>query len=102
MAIPILSAVSSASNITAGSFTGDGSNLTNVPGGGGGSNPSWYGNLYGAYGRCDPQLSLRLAQFTGSIAATPTNIAVTIARIAYFRPPANITVNKIRFFGVGA
>lgn len=68
----------------------------------GGSDPSWYGNLYAAYGRCDPQQMLRMATMSGTVAATPTNITASIARIAYFRPPADITVNKIRFWGVGA
>jgi hypothetical protein len=36
------------------------------------------------------------------VAATPTNIGTTVARIAYFRPPSDITINKIRFYGVGA
>jgi hypothetical protein len=38
---------------------------------------------------------------SGTVAATPTNITASIARIAYFRPPADLVLNKIRFFGVG-
>jgi hypothetical protein len=34
--------------------------------------------------------------------ATPTNIGATVARCAYFRPAQAITVNKVRFWGVGA
>jgi len=64
--------------------------------------PSWYGNIHAAYGRSDPQQLLRMAQMAGTVAATPTNITATVARIAYFRPPADITVNKIRYYGVGA
>lgn len=64
--------------------------------------PPWYGKIYGAYGRCDPQQLLRMAQMAGSVAATPTNISTSIARIAYFRPPVDIVVNKIRYYGVGA
>jgi hypothetical protein len=64
--------------------------------------PDWYGNLYGAYGRCDPQQLIRMASMAGVVSPTQTNISNTVARIAYFRPPANITVNKFRFFGVGA
>lgn len=67
-----------------------------------GGTPSWYGNIYGAYGDCDPQRLFDLATCGGSIAATPTNISTSVARICYFRPPSNITVNKIRFFGVGS
>src|SRR5688572_445645 len=63
--------------------------------------PSWYGNIYGAFGNCDPAALLRDCITDGTVAATPTNISTSVARCAYFRPPANITVNKIRFFGVG-
>jgi hypothetical protein len=64
--------------------------------------PSWHGKLHWAYGRCDPQQGLRMAQMAGTTAVTPTNLATTVARISYFRPPANITVNRIRYYGVGA
>jgi hypothetical protein len=64
--------------------------------------PNWYGKIYGAYGRCDPQQLLRMAQMAGSVPPTPTNITTSIARIAYFRPPVDITVNKVRYYGVGA
>lgn len=69
---------------------------------GSGGAPSWYGVVYGAWANCDPQRVFDFATINGSVAATPTNIAITVARIAYFVPPANITVNRIRFFGVGA
>jgi len=36
------------------------------------------------------------------INATPTNIATTVARCAFFKLDIALTVNKIRFFGVGA
>ena len=58
--------------------------------------------VYGAWGDCDPQDLMDHAITSGSVAPTPTNIGTAVARIAYFVPPANITVNKIRFFGVGA
>jgi hypothetical protein len=32
---------------------------------------------------------------------TPTGIGTTVARCVQFTPPANITVNRIRLFGVG-
>jgi hypothetical protein len=67
-----------------------------------GSNPNWYGVVYGAWGDCDPQDLMDHALTSGTIAPTPTNISISVARIAYFSPPADITVNKIRFFGVGA
>lgn len=63
--------------------------------------PDWSGRIIAAYGRGDPQQLLRMAQ-SGSVAATPTNIGTAVARCAYFRPNADIVVNKIRFFGVGA
>ena len=69
---------------------------------GSGANPSWYGNLYGAFDSCSPQDLLNHAILSGTVALTPTNLSTSLARIAYFRPPANITVNKIRFYGVGA
>jgi len=62
---------------------------------------SWQGQLHWTYGRSDPQQGMRMAQMSGTIAATPTNITNTIARISYFRPPKNIIVNTIRFYGVG-
>jgi hypothetical protein len=67
----------------------------------GGSNPSWYGHIYGAYGSCDPGDMLRMMQKDVNVAATPTAIKATVARCSFFRPPANITVDRIRFYGVG-
>lgn len=72
----------------------------NVPGISGG-NPLWYGNIYSAFAECDPQETLRFAIKSGVTSPTPTNIGTTVARICYFRPPAAITVNKIRYFGAG-
>jgi hypothetical protein len=66
------------------------------------SNPNWYGVVYGAWGDCDPQDLMDHATTSGTVAPTPTNISTSVARIAYFVPPANITINRIRFFGVGA
>lgn len=67
-----------------------------------GGNPNWYGVVYGAMGDCDPQDLLDHAIKTGTVAPTPTNISTSVARICYFVPPADITVNRIRFYGVGA
>lgn len=64
--------------------------------------PSYYGNFYAAYGNGDPQLAYSMANLGGSLAATPTAITASVARISYFRLPKNITVNKVRYFGVGA
>src|SRR3990167_1497999 len=68
---------------------------------GGGSNPAWYGKLLGCMGNGNPNDLLR-NMLHNPIHATPTNITVSVARCAFFRPAANITVNTIRFFGVGA
>jgi hypothetical protein len=64
--------------------------------------PTWYGNIYGTHGSCDPQQQMRAATMFGTVAATPTNIGATVARISYFIPPADIVVNRVRFYGVGA
>jgi hypothetical protein len=66
-----------------------------------GSSPVWHGKLYGAWGDCDPNALLQIVQ-CNPINATPTNITVSLARCACFRVPANITVNKLRAFGIGA
>lgn len=63
--------------------------------------PPWAGKLIGAYGDCDPNELLRM-MLHNPLQATPTNITATVARCAYFRPAQAITVNKVRFFGVGA
>ena len=68
----------------------------------GGIAPLWMGKLYGAMGRCDPVDLFNFAVLDGSVAATPTSISTSIARVCLFRPPADIVVNKIRFYGVGA
>lgn len=62
----------------------------------------WQGSIHAAYGRGDPQQLLRMAQMAGTVAPTPTNITTSVARISYFRPPKDITVNKVRYYGVGA
>lgn len=64
--------------------------------------PSYFGNAYAAYGNGDPQVAWALATLGGSIAPTAANITTSVARIAYFKLPQKIVVNKVRFFGVGA
>lgn len=66
------------------------------------SPPNWHGVVYGAFGDCNPQTMMTLLHCAGTVAPTPTNIGTSTARLAYFTPPANITVNRIRFYGVGA
>lgn len=64
--------------------------------------PNWHGQIMAAFGNGDPQDMLIRAMLGGNVAPTPTNWSTSVARIAYFIPPYDITVNKIRFFGVGA
>jgi hypothetical protein len=64
--------------------------------------PTHYGVIAGAYGDGDPSKLLSMCQNNGVGAATPTFITVTVARCSFFRLPFNMTVNKIRFYGVGA
>lgn len=71
-----------------------------VPPGSGGA-PSWASVVIGAYGRTDPQDLIDMATTNGVVAATPTAITASVARIAYFRPQANISVQRIRWRGVG-
>lgn len=63
---------------------------------------NWQGNVCAAYGNGDPNIGWALMTQTGSLAATPTAITATVARISYFRLPANLVVNKVRYYGVGA
>lgn len=64
--------------------------------------PTWWGNVYGAFGDCNPNTVYRMITTNGTVAATPTNVGTSVARIAYFRPPQTMTLNRIRWFGVGA
>lgn len=68
-----------------------------------GSQQAYYGKLYAARGLCDPNELLRDVQnVQGAVNPTPTNITTSIARCVSFRPPADIVVNRIRYYGVGA
>jgi hypothetical protein len=64
--------------------------------------PAWATNVLGAFGGCDPGSLMRHVQRASNIAATPTNITASIARCCTFVPPQDITINRIRFYGVGA
>jgi hypothetical protein len=66
-----------------------------------GANP-WDGIVSAAWGRGDPGELFQHLQGAGNISATPTNITTSIARCGAFILPANLTVNRIRFYGVGA
>lgn len=60
------------------------------------------GKLAGAYANGDPNLVMALAQNAGAVAATPTNISTSIARCCAFRLPFDLTLNTLRYYGVGA
>lgn len=53
-------------------------------------------------GRCSPDLALLEMQRAGNVAATPTNISTSVARCALFRPPQDITITSVGWYGVGS
>lgn len=63
--------------------------------------PSWATKVIGAC-TLDPGEQMLHMQRAGNIAATPTNISVSVARCCLFVPEFDITVNRIRWLGVGA
>lgn len=66
------------------------------------SNPSWYGTLYGTQNGCDPVELIREWNMAAVAGPTPTGITASLARCVAFTPPANITVVRVRLFGVAA
>jgi hypothetical protein len=68
---------------------------------GGEITPSYYGVIVGAFGCGNPNTLLSMCQNNGVVSATPTNIGTSIARCCFFRLPFDLTVNKIRYYGVG-
>jgi hypothetical protein len=62
----------------------------------------WDGKVISTFNGGDPVHAMRHIQRASNIAPTPTNITVSVARCSSFRPDADITVNTIRFYGVGA
>lgn len=65
---------------------------------------AWETNIIAALGavQCNPDLAMLQMQRAGNVACTPTNISTSVARCALFRPPQDITVDTIRFYGTGA
>jgi hypothetical protein len=61
----------------------------------------WKGVVAGAFGDGDPERLLGL-MYHAPVHATPTNIGITVARCSYCRLDMPLTVNRIRWFGVGA
>jgi hypothetical protein len=58
--------------------------------------PPWHGVLYAATGNCDPSRALDTAVRAGTLSMQQAHLGTGTARVCYFRPPADITVNKIR------
>ncbi len=75
--------------------------LTSHSHAGGGSPPAWKGAIAAAWDDGAPADLLDM-MLNNPINATPTNIAITVARCAFFTLDTQLIVNKIRFFGVGA
>lgn len=62
----------------------------------------WFGKMAGCLGDGDPGWLMNNVQSVGAVAATPTNITVSIARCCAFMLPFDLTFNRIRAYGVGA
>lgn len=62
----------------------------------------WFGYLAGALGDGNPDTLMDMVQDAGNVAPTPTNISTSIARCCMFMLPFDLTVNTIRYYGVGA
>lgn len=62
----------------------------------------WHSQVLGAVGNGDPGVAMLHMQRAGNIAPTPTNISTSVARCSLFIPPSDITINRIRCYGVGA
>lgn len=73
-----------------------------APNSGGSGLDPWAGQIVGCMNRGDPGLLMRQLQCGGNVAATPTNISTSVARCSLFSLPFDMTVNRIRCYGVGA
>lgn len=62
----------------------------------------WHSVVMSGVGDGDPGTAMAHMQRAGNVAGTPTNISTSVARCSLFIPPADITVNRIRCYGVGA
>ena len=62
----------------------------------------WFGLVAGAMCDGDPGRLMSEMQQGGVVAATPTNITASVARCAAFMLPFDLTVNRLRAYGVGA
>lgn len=66
------------------------------------SGQPWETQLLACTGNGDPGVAMMHMQRAGNIAATPTNITTSIARCSAFSPRQDITINRIRAYGVAA
>lgn len=62
--------------------------------------PKYYGKIAGAYGNGDPGLMLQRMQRAGNNAPVPSEVSTSEARCCSFRLPFDLTVNKIRYYGL--
>lgn len=62
----------------------------------------WASSIISCMRDGNPNYMLNQMQLAGNVAPTPTNIGTTVARCELFRPAYDITVNRIRWYGVGA
>jgi hypothetical protein len=73
-----------------------------APSSGGTLTRPWFGYVAGTCVEdAHPGAQLLHMQRAGNIAATPTNITASIARCALFQLPFDLTVNRLRAYGVG-
>ncbi len=78
----------------------DGIGFVQIPTGGPPTKP-WYGIMCGAANDGDPGYLFDSLQRGGNVSPTPTQITATVARCQTFMLPFDLTVNRIRAFGVG-
>ena len=65
-------------------------------------NRPWFGKLAGCYGSGDPGEMMEMVQRAGVVAPTPTNISTSVARCSAFMLPFDLTVNRIRAYGIAS
>jgi hypothetical protein len=63
--------------------------------------PSYYGHVAGAFGDGDPGKLVAMVETNGVTTPTPSEMGRN-ARCCFFKLPANLTVAKIRFYGITA
>lgn len=94
-------------NTTTNAFMGWNGAWVDLGATGGSSSPAWAGNLHVAFGNGEPEFEIIQSAFSSQTSQsfagpTPTAIGVTVARCVSYRSPYAITVNRIRWYGIGA